>query len=220
MHFSVPLAGLLAAFGIYGVIAGVTGIRQTGREATKSIQKRSEWLGVIFLSLFGFLGSAIGLAAQFGSAPWLPFLIATPVVGALGIAFFKMLEISPLPIFTVLLDTRHLGWRRRPGLLNRARLHIAEVAIDGDLASEQARVQENERSRAAFRGAMSMAGIITFLNLLWAGKIVATFELSWFFLAPLALLYLGLVFVLGNAGRSLAKRDSKIDWKRPFSHGL
>jgi hypothetical protein len=219
MPVTVPIAGLLASLGIYGVVIAAVALRDPDKldEHHSNLQHPIEWIAVICIALFGMIGTAVTLAVSGGYA--LPYLISTAVVGLLGVAFFKYLEISPTPIFAFLINTRFFARnrrRRRRSVIRGLKKMWVESSIDGDTLGHQAEANHRLKSRNAFSGAVVIATLIVAGNTYWAVRLVDALELSFLALAPLAILWVALVFVLARAGRSLADRAKDIDWRQPF----
>ena len=219
MHFSIPLVGLLASLGLYGIVLGVIALRDPGRLGKNAnLQEPVEWVAAICISLFGLVGTAAALATSFG-ASWVAYLVSVGVVGALVVGFFRMLEVSPAPFFALLVNTRFFSRRKnkyRRGFFAELKKTWAESSIDGDIVAHQAEELDRRRSRNAWSGAIFVATLITIANVVWVGQLLVSVDASLVFLVPMVVLFVGLVVVLGRAGSSVASRAGGIDWRRPY----
>ena len=219
MHVSVPSAGLLASLGIYGVVIAVMALRNPDRldEHHANLREPIEWIAVLCIALFGMIGTAVTLAVSAGYV--LPYVISTAVVGLLGVVFFKYLEITPTPLFALLINTRFFARNRharRRSMWRGLKKMWVESSIDGNMLEHQAETNRRLRSRNAFSGAFVISSLIVAGNAYWAVTLFDAFGLILAAVGLLAILWVALIFVLARAGGSLAERAKDIDWRQPF----
>lgn len=217
MPVTVPIAGVLASLGLYGMILAVLALRRPERMARGSnFTSKIEWLGVLGIASFGMVGTAVTLAVAGGSL--LSFVASTLVIGLLGVAFFKMLEITPTAVFAFLIDTRHFAAlvRRDEGIY-ALRQTWEEAKIDGNVAQHQEDIQSEIHRWRARRGALSVATLITLGNAHWVVVVVEeVLGMGIIALVVLAVIWAALAFVLTQAGVRAAKRAPGVDWRRAF----
>ncbi len=207
MHYSVPIAAIFTALGLYAMGLGAFGLTspEKARESGADLQSAVEWVAVICLGTCGFVAGALAVMLHFAE-PYVHYAVATAVVGLVGVALWKVTSFTPAPLMAFLVNTRIFSvWRRqtrrRRGLYRMAREFFAESSLSRRRGEAKATV----RARAAGGGvtlglAVGAVDMTLLVVILGEDGVSGGFVLLW-----VALLIV-LVGVFVAAGINLADR--------------